>query len=280
MVAKTTKHRRVRQAAKYEQDKLAVKRRRVRQATKYEQAKLAAKRRQSKRKKASTSKRSSYSIEQKKQVVTYAKSNGRNEAARHFQLNGSMVGRWIKASENWTTETRRYTMKVGSGRKAFYPEAEKKLYNWIIEQRKRGLAVTYTTVKITMFDILKEPEMIALYGNSTENFKASFRWLTLFMKRHKLSLRRRTKISQKLPKQTEELLEQFQQFVTHLRIRKSFEFNNIFNMDETPVWFDMAGNFTINEIGDKTVHIRGTSNEKNRFTVVLTCAAGTFHFFT
>ena len=44
MVAKTTKHRRVRQAAKYEQDKLAVKRRRVRQATKYEQAKLAAKR--------------------------------------------------------------------------------------------------------------------------------------------------------------------------------------------------------------------------------------------
>jgi hypothetical protein len=180
MVAKTTKHRRVRQATKYEQDKLAVKRRRVRQA---------AKRRQSKRKKASTSKRSSYSIEQKKQVVTYAKSNGRNEAARHFQLNGSMVGRWIKASENWTTETRRYTMKVGSGRKALYLEAEKKLYNWIIEQRKQGLAVTYTTVKITMFDILEEPEMIALYGNSTENFKASFRWLTLFMKRHKLSLR-------------------------------------------------------------------------------------------
>ncbi|PKB93965.1 hypothetical protein RhiirA5_439899 [Rhizophagus irregularis] len=66
MVAKTTKCRRVRQAAKYEQDKLAVK--------------------------PSTSKRSSYSIKQKKQVVAYAKSNGRNEAARHFQLNSSMVG--------------------------------------------------------------------------------------------------------------------------------------------------------------------------------------------
>ena len=49
-------------------------------------------------------------------------------------------------------------------------------------------------------------------------------------------------------------------------------------MDETPVWFDIAGNFTINAIGDKTVYIRRTSNEKNRFTVVLTCAAGTFHF--
>ena len=50
-------------------------------------------------------------------------------------------------------------------------------------------------------------------------------------------------------------------------------------MDETPVYFDMAGNFTINVIGDKTVHVRGTGNEKNRFTIVLTCAAGKFFFF-
>src|SRR5436189_4689534 len=45
-------------------------------------------------------------------------------------------------------------------------------------------------------------------------------------------------------------------------------------MDETPVWFDMAGNFSINQKGEKTVHIRETGNENNRFTVVLTCAAG------
>ena len=191
-----------------------------------------------------------------------------------------MVGRWMKASEKWTTETRRYALKVGSGRKPFYPEAEKKLYTWIIEQRKQGLAVTYITVKFTMFDILKEPEMTALYGNSTDNFKTSFRWLTSFMKRYKLSLRRRTKISQKLPEQTEESLEQFRQFITRLRIKKSFEYCNIFNMDETPVWFDMAGNFTINTKGDKTVHINGTGNEKNRFTVVLTCAAGKLVFFS
>ena len=49
-------------------------------------------------------------------------------------------------------------------------------------------------------------------------------------------------------------------------------------MDETPVWFDMAGNFTINPKGEKTVHIRATGNEKNRFTVVLTCAAGQFFY--
>jgi hypothetical protein len=50
-------------------------------------------------------------------------------------------------------------------------------------------------------------------------------------------------------------------------------------MDETPVWFDIAGNFTIDQIGEKTIHIRGTGNEKNRFTVVLICAAGRNHFY-
>ncbi|GES98533.1 pogo transposable element with KRAB domain [Rhizophagus clarus] len=44
-------------------------------------------------------------------------------------------------------------------------------------------------------------------------------------------------------------------------------------MDETPIWFDIAGNMTINNKGDKTVHIRITGNDKNRFTVVLTCSA-------
>ena len=35
----------------------------------------------------------------------------------------------------------------------------------------------------------------------------------------------------------------------------------------------MAGNMTINNKGDKTVHIHTTGNDKNRFTVVLTCSA-------
>ena len=47
-------------------------------------------------------------------------------------------------------------------------------------------------------------------------------------------------------------------------------------MDETPVYFDIVENFTIDVKGDKTVYIRGTGNEKNWFTVVLTCAAGQF----
>ena len=81
------------------------------------------------RKKAVQRNRNSYSIEQKREVVTYAKENGRNEAARHFNLNGSMVGRWVKASKSWVAELKQNSKRIGSGRTVFYPEAEKTLYD-------------------------------------------------------------------------------------------------------------------------------------------------------
>src|SRR5688500_3747850 len=113
-------------------------------------------------KKVAKRKRTSYSLEQKMEVVTYAKQHGRDKAADYFGLNGSMVGRWMKASTKWTTEINKNSKRVGSGRRAFYPEAEKKLYSWIIQQRKQALAVTYDIIRNKMFAILKEPEMVAL----------------------------------------------------------------------------------------------------------------------
>ena len=207
--------------------------------------------------------RNSYSVEQKKQIVTYARENGIIKAANYFELDKGMISRWVKLKEKWLREPSQNNKRVGAGRKSFYSEAEKELYDWIIEQRKQGLAVNYTIARVKMLDILKKPDMISLYGDSTNEFKTSNRWMSGFMKRHNLSWRRRTKISQKLPSQTNELLENFRQFITRLRTEKLFQLSNILNMDETPVWFDMAGNFTIDTTGEKTIHIRGTGNEKN-----------------
>ncbi|EXX53698.1 hypothetical protein RirG_241520 [Rhizophagus irregularis DAOM 197198w] len=125
-------------------------------------------------------KRTSYSIKQKEEVVNYAKEYGKNNAATHFGIN----------------------------------KIEKKLYDWIIEQRKQGFAVNYSLIRVKMLEILRDQDIIVLYGNLTNDFKMSNRWLYAFMKRQKLSLRRHTKISQKLPQQTEQLLESFYRFVT------------------------------------------------------------------
>ena len=90
---------------------------------------------------------------------------------------------------------------------------------------------------------------MVLYGNVSEDFKMSQRWILGFMKRFNLALRKRTRISQKLPDKTQEQLEKFHQFVKDLRIEKSFELENILNMNETPVWFDITGIYTINPKG-------------------------------
>ena len=95
------------------------------------------------------------------------------------------------------------------------------------------------------------------------NFKFSPRWLRCFLKRHDLSLRRKTKIAQKLPRDLEDQLLSFQRFVIRLRQKNEYPLSLIANMDETPVWFDMAGNLTVDQTGAKTVHIRTTSNNKN-----------------
>ncbi|CAG8838866.1 32463_t:CDS:2, partial [Gigaspora margarita] len=216
----------------------------------------------------------SYSVEQKKVVVSYAREYGRNKVAKNFNLDSSMVGRWMKVSESWTTETNDKSKRLGSGRSAFFPEAERRLYTWVLEQRKQALAVTYMTLQYKISEILQQPDMILLYGDLAENFKASYCWVGAFMKRNNLALQHCTKTSQKLPEQTQLLLEKFYQFIDDLRCEKSFKLSNIFNMDEMPVWYDMAGNITVNPKGEKTVHIRSTGNEKNRFTVVLICAAG------
>ena len=128
-------------------------------------------------------------------------------------------------------------------------------------------------------EILKEPDMISLYGDLAKNFKASNRWMFAFMKRFNLSRWQCTKISQKLLSQTNELLKNFQNFIIRLKTEKSFELSNILNMDKTPVWFEMTENFTINQIDEITIHIRRTDNERNWFTIVLIYAASKNYFY-
>ena len=44
-------------------------------------------------------------------------------------------------------------------------------------------------------------------------------------------------------------------------------------MDETPMWFDLPSNTTVNKKGEKTISIRTTGHERTSFTVILGCMA-------
>ena len=139
---------------------------------------------------------------------------------------------------------------------------------WITEKRNNGLAILPTMIRLKAIELSKDPQ----YDIPAGQFKASNHWCQRFMKRNGLSLRQKTTLAQRLPPDYEEKIVQFHQYVIRQRQAHNYPLHLVGNMDEVPVQFDMPSNRTVNAVGDKTVKIRTTGNEKNRLTVVLACA--------
>ena len=47
------------------------------------------------------------------------------------------------------------------------------------------------------------------------------------------------------------------------------DLNRIWNVDETPIWFDMTYNTTISKIGEKSVKVRTFGGERLRVSLIL-----------
>ena len=94
------------------------------------------------------------------------------------------------------------------------------------------------------------------------------------MEQHGFSIRRRTTVAQKLPKDYEDKLISFQCFVISKRKQQSFELKHIGNADQTPFTFDIVTNSTVAEKGIKGVSILRIGHDKDRFTVLLACLGG------
>ena len=106
-----------------------------------------------------------------------------------------------------------------------------------------------------------------------DEFTASRGWLEKSLLRHSLSLRRRTTVSQRL---AVDLVPKVLSFILNIRrvnINKQYALSLIGNMDETPLWLDMPGETTVTHSGDRSVSVRSTGHDKNRFTVILAAMA-------
>ena len=224
--------------------------------------------------------RDSYSLTQKLEVAFLARQIGRNKAARQHNLDATLVGRWMKKYVDYEFDLlsldNKKSKRIGSGRHEFFVEEENVLYQWVLQLRSAGLAVNYTSLKIKMKELVEASITDSNDSKKNEtlrNFKASSCWLRRFLKCRNLSLRRKTKIAQKMSDDLEDKLLSFQRYIIRLRKLKEYPLNYIANIDETPVYFDMARDMTVNPTGAKTVQIWTIGNEKNRFTVVLTCFA-------
>ena len=104
-------------------------------------------------------------------------------------------------------------------------------------------------------------------------FKASKGWTIRFTRQMGLALRRRTTICQKLPKDFEQKLLNYQWCITNLRKTGNFLMRQMANGDEMAIYLDMPPNYTLEKTGVKEVLLKTTGCEKLHLTVMLAATA-------
>jgi hypothetical protein len=150
------------------------------------------------------SKQLSYTAKFKREVIWCTEENGNRKAAAIFGVDESNVRLWRKhkAAISGCEASRR---KFTGPKKGRFPEIDDAVFMFFEERRKTGLFVSY--------DLLREEAIKKARSLNIprSRFKASKGWAIRFMRRMGLALRRRTTICQKLPKDFEQKLLNYQQ---------------------------------------------------------------------
>ena len=212
------------------------------------------------------SKRRAYDVTLRLKAVEYAEKTSKKAAARIFTVDTKRIRKWCSQKEQLVSMTKKPGKKRkrlhGAGRKALDLEMEEELFSWIIELQSRNLRVSRKMIR-----------QQARSQSTVAGLKASVGWLRRFMKRHGLSLRRKTTVCQSTPA---DCIPKLVSFISHLRkqqIRYGYQIGAIFAMDETACWMDMPSDTTVAVTGARSVPLKTTGHEKNHFTVILTARA-------
>ena len=203
-------------------------------------------------------KRNSYDAQFKLKVIKFAEENNNSAADRHFAVSEKLVRDWRKQKKYLFEMPRTKHYRV-----SLYIKLETALNGWVMEYHHNGYIVTRMMIRIQAIKFTRDKQYEVETG-----FKASPGWCSRFMNRCGLTLRQRTHIAQKLPKDVEDKIISFHQYIIKQWKEMAFEFGQIGNMDDTLMTFDMAGFRTVNKKGDKTVSVKTTGSEKAHFTVI------------
>lgn len=139
--------------------------------------------------------------------------------------------------------------------------AEEKIVWWVNSLRKDGVPVTRSMVKYYAKEVALE------HGIPTGAFSASTSWLEHFLRRHKFSLRCKTRQGQSTPPDAETARIAFCTYVDTLV--KKHNIDEICNADQTGVCYEYLPRQTINASGAKTVWVKCGGRTKDRLTLML-----------
>lgn len=218
-------------------------------------------------------KRRQWNVREKLMVVHYLENNGGSKrgTAKYFNIQPKQVRDWNNNKAKLLAFAP-HVLKLHPGKSAKYPDLEDDLFTWVCERRTNQNPVTRKMITKKAITLSRNQDFLANNPNIT-SFKFSNKWLSGFLGRYNLSERRRTTVAQQLPSDLIEKQNVFLSYILYRRIQHDYPLKYIGNMDETPLWFDLPSNSTIDHKGAKTVSIRTTGHERSSFTVVLACMA-------
>lgn len=127
-------------------------------------------------------------------------------------------------------------------KRALYPEMEKALLEWIKDNRERGVCISGFAIKVKAFEIMRENS-----DNNNSPFRASDGWLSNFLKRKNLTLRRISSTGRDLAQNTRAVLKEF--FDNCKNLFTNVNRAQIINMDEIGVYLDCPSNYTYDSRG-------------------------------
>ena len=194
-----------------------------------------------------------------------------SNAARQYSVSRQQLIKWHKdilklkdkASINPNAKT------IHKGRKIADDDIEPAIKDWILERRAQNLSIQ--TRHIIAHAIHLRPNFKG--GNHGKQVK----WVYRFLGRNGLSIRRPTRVGQKLSHHLQEVQDDMTQSVrTRLAEGGSLhglDLRNFVNMDQTAVWFEMKSATTVDTVGARTVSVRDSGSNSKRCTVCLAVAA-------
>ena len=180
----------------------------------------------------------SYTVDYKLEAIAFAKPCNNKAAARKFNVAPKTIRDWIRKEEqlHQLKQNKAYGGKrlclEGGGQHAFDDDLEDELVQWITERRGNELCVS---TKLTQLKAKKMHEEKTINDLNSKTINFSDGWVQMFMRRHGLSIRRRTTEAQKNPSQLIDKLCTYIMKVRKLRQRMNYDMKYIIAMDETAV---------------------------------------------
>jgi DDE superfamily endonuclease len=193
-------------------------------------------------------------------------------AARAFNIQGNQIRRcWRKQFDTGNAGVLRRNMKARSfctGRSLLEPFEGDEILQWLFSLQEQG-----TPVSIGMV-VLKARKVVGSSFRSKLE-RAQYMICYRFLASHKYGIRIGTHVSQRSP--SSEVCQEAKDYVSGLQSTTMQESCRdprfILNMDQTPVFFTMTPNTTIDKKGKKTVNIRSSTTTTSRISVALTVTA-------